>query len=63
MLLNPMDRFLLNKGRKEGIKEGKLDTARNGKLDTARNLLKRGFSIDEVVEITKLSHEDILNIE
>jgi len=55
MLLNPMDRFLLNKGRKEGIKEGK--------LDTARNLLKRGFSIDEVVEITKLSHEDILNIE
>lgn len=43
MLLNPMDRFLEDKGRKEG------------KLDDAKILLKKGFSIEEIVEITKLS--------
>ena len=52
MLLNPMDRFLENKGRKEGRKEGK--------VDVARNLLERGFSVEEVVEITGLSKKDIL---
>ena len=50
MLLNPMDRFLLNKCRKEG------------KCDVARNLLKRGFSIEEVVQITGLSENDIINM-
>ena len=51
MLLNPMDRFLEDKGRKEG------------KLDDAKILLKKGFSIEEIVEITKLSQEDIRNLE
>jgi len=43
-----MDRFLENKGRKEG------------KVDVARNLLERGFSVEEVIEITGLSKKDIL---
>lgn len=51
MLLNPMDRFLEDKGRKDG------------KLDDAKILLKKGFSIEEIVEITKLSQEDIRNLE
>jgi len=63
MLLNPMDRFLENKGRKEGRMEGIEDGIKKGKRDDARNLLKRGFSIDEVVEITGLSKKDILNSE
>lgn len=49
MLLNPTDRYLEKKGKREG------------KLDVARNLLEEGFSIEQVVKLTGLSKEDILN--
>ena len=45
MLLNPTDRYLLKKG----------------KCDVAQNLLDEGFSIEQVVKLTGLSKEDILN--
>ena len=54
MLLNPVERYMKEKGIKEGIKIAKLDTA--GKL------LDKGLSIDEIVEITGLTSGDILNI-
>ncbi len=49
MLLNPTDRYLLKKGKLEG------------KCDVAQNLLDEGFPIDQVVKLTGLSKEDILN--
>ena len=49
MLLNPTDRYLEKKGKLEG------------KRDVARNLLDEGFSIEQVVRLTGLSKEDILN--
>lgn len=49
MLLNPTDRYLLKKGKLEG------------KCDVAQNLLKEGFSIEQVAKLTGLSKEDILN--
>ena len=53
MLLNPTDRYL--------VKKGKLEGKREGKCDVARNLLDEGFSIEQVVRLTGLSKEDILN--
>lgn len=53
MLLNPVERYLKNEGIKEGMEKGK--------LDVARNMLDEGFSIENVVRITGLSKEDILN--
>ena len=53
MLLNPTDRYLLKKGKSEGKFEGK--------CDVAQNLLDEGFPIEQVVELTGLSKEDILN--
>ena len=57
MLVNPRDRYFKNKGREEGLEEGR----DQGKLETAKNLLKRGMGIDEIVDVTGLSKEDILN--
>ncbi len=64
MLLNPTDRYLLKKGRKEGIKEGIIEGRKEGidegKLDVAYKLMDKGFSIEEVVELTGLAKEFIL---
>lgn len=49
MLLNPTERYLEKKGKLEG------------KCDVAQNLLDEGFPIDQVVKLTGLSKEDILN--
>jgi len=53
MMLNPTDRYLEKKGKLEGKLEGK--------RDVARNLLDEGFSIEQVVKLTGLSKEAILN--
>ena len=57
MLLNPVERYMENKGRQEGMEAG----IEEGKLQVARSLLKEGFDIEMVVRITGLSKEDILN--
>ena len=57
MLLNPVDRYCEAKGRKEGKIEGR----KEGKLETAEKMLKKGFKIEDIVEITGLSEEQILN--
>lgn len=49
MILNPVERYMKNKGKKEG------------KLEVAGNLLDEGYVIEDVVRITGLSKEDILN--
>ena len=51
MLLNPTDRFLLNKGKKEA------------NLNTAKNMIDEGFPIEEIIKLTGLTKEDILNLE
>ena len=60
MLINPVERYCVDKGRKEGRKEGIQEGMEKGKLDVAKNLLSEGFPIDEVVKLTGLSKEDIL---
>ncbi len=46
------------KGRKEGRKEGRTET----KKSIAKNLLERGFSIEEIAQITELDIEEIKKI-
>lgn len=54
MILNPVERYFTNKGREEGNE--------NGKLDVAENMLKKGFPIEEIIELTGLPKEEILKI-
>ena len=61
MLLNPMDRYCEAKGRREGRRDGMKDGIKRGKRETAKNMLKKGFDMGEVMEITGLSEEEILN--
>ncbi|MDO5815219.1 MAG: hypothetical protein Q4Q18_06240 [Methanobrevibacter sp.] len=61
MLLNPVERYMENKGRQAGLQAGMEEGIKEGKLEVARSLLKEGFDIEMVVRITGLSKEDILN--
>ena len=53
MLLNPVERYMWEKGFKEGFEKGK--------LGTARRMLDKGFSLDVVVDVTGLSSNQIRN--
>ena len=60
MMLNPTDRYLLKKGKNEGKLEGKREGKLEGKLDVAKKLLAKGFQIEEIIELTGLTKEDLL---
>ena len=47
----------LEKGREEGREEG----IKSNKIETARNMINKGFSVDDIVEITGLSEKSILS--
>ena len=49
------ERVYTAKGREEGREEG----LTKGKLEVAANLLKKGFPIDQVIEVTGLARAEI----
>ncbi|NBU97864.1 MAG: hypothetical protein EBS19_06580 [Spirochaetia bacterium] len=49
----------LERGRLEGKLEGKLEGEFQKAIETARKLLERGFSREEIIDITGLSLEDL----
>ena len=49
----------LKEGKKEGIKEGIKEGKIEEKINIAKKLYKRDFSIQEIIDITKLSEEQI----
>ena len=53
----------IKEGKEEGIKEGKEEGIRDGKLETAENMLKKGYTIADIIDVTGLSEKDILNSE
>ena len=57
MWINPVERYCVEKGREEGMKEGKED----GKLEVVRNMIEEGFSIDQIVRITGLPEKVVLD--
>ena len=57
MLINPVERYMKNEGKKEGKKEG----IKEGKIEFAKKMIEEGFSIDYVMEISKLTEDEILN--
>ncbi len=50
MLINPVERYCINKGREEG------------KKDIIRKMLDAGYSIESIIEISGLSKEAILKL-
>ena len=61
MLLNPVERYMWEKGFKEGFEKGFKEGVVKGKLGTARRMLDKGFSLDVVVDVTGLSSNQIRN--
>ena len=69
MLLNPVERYMkekgieegMEKGMEKGIEEGMEKGVVKGKLEDARRMLDKGFSLDDVVDVTGLSREVILD--
>ena len=50
-----IEEYGYDKGLEEGIKQGKMQD----KLEIARKLLKKGKSIEEIMELTELKKEEI----
>lgn len=52
----------IQKGKQEGKLEGELEGVLKGKLMTARRLLKKGMSIEEIMEVTDLTEDQIRSL-
>jgi len=55
LVRNTRDEFV----RREAMAEGKTEGLAEGKTKIAINLLKKNYPVDEIVEITGLSKEEI----
>lgn len=47
------------RGVEIGIEVGEKRGEKKGKIETAKNMLKKGFEIDTIVELTGLKRKDI----
>ena len=56
MLINPVERYCVELGRKEGIEKG----IEEGKLEDVRKMVEEGFSVDVIVRITGLPEDVVL---
>ncbi len=54
---------ILCRAEKAGFDAGRKKGISDGKLEIARNMLEKGFSLDDIVDVTGLSEKDILNAE
>ena len=69
MLLNPREEYFKNQGikegleegKKEGLEEGKKEGLKEGKIEIAIKLLNKGMPIKEIIDITGLTENQILN--
>ncbi len=50
---------ILEKAKNEGIEKGIEKGEYNKSIDTAKKMIKKGFSNDEISDLTGLSKEDI----
>jgi len=50
------------KGREEGRQEGRAEGRQEGRLAIARNMIKRSRPIDEIIEDTGLTREEVENL-
>lgn len=61
------ERIARKEGKEEGKEEGKKEGKKEGKIETLRtitlNLLKKGVSIDNIIEYTDLSRKEIEELE
>ena len=59
LVRNTRDEFVRREALAEGIAEGEAKGKTEGKTEIAKNLLKKDYSIEEIVEITGLTKEEI----
>lgn len=52
----------LEQGKKEGLEQGKKEGLEQGKIEVAQELLKLGTSVEEIMQITKLPKDKIMQI-
>jgi predicted transposase/invertase (TIGR01784 family) len=52
---------MLCRAEKAGMEAGKEVGIEAGKLETARNMVKKGYPIEEILDVTGLSKKDILD--
>lgn len=55
--------YARKEGKKEGLEEGKIEGEKNEKIKAARKLINLKMPIEQIMEITELSKEEIKQIE
>nr|WP_157862997.1 Rpn family recombination-promoting nuclease/putative transposase [Desulfofarcimen acetoxidans] len=55
--MTQIEQWIREEGREEGIKKGREEGIKEGKMETAKAALAKGFSIEDVIEITGLTKE------
>ncbi|MCQ2977814.1 MAG: hypothetical protein MJ232_07365, partial [archaeon] len=49
-------------GRIEGIAEGRIEGIENTKLQVAKDMLKEGYSEEEIIKISKITSKQLLTL-
>ena len=52
----------IEQGKKKGIEQGKREGLKQNKIETAKKLLKLKMPIEQIVEVTELTKEEILKL-
>ena len=50
-------------GKAQGIIEGRAEGERKNKIETAKKMLAKGKQLDEIMEFTELTEEELKNID
>ena len=50
------------KGLKEGLAKGEIIGANKNKIEIAKKMLSKNMSIDDIIELTSLSKEQVLQL-
>ena len=60
-VIREVNQKVLNESEQKGIEKGIGEGIGKGKLDIAKNMVEKGFSMDEIVEITGLTVDEIIS--
>lgn len=54
---------IIDAARNDGWRDGKIEGVKQGRVDTAKEMLVHGFTIDQVVSVSKLSLDEVLKLQ
>ena len=57
-----IENYGFNTGKEEGIRQGIDKGKKEKQMEIAKKMLKKGMPINEIIELTELTEEEIINL-